>query len=149
MKENELQIICVLSDTIRVGLKDTRENYGHDDSIPFQADVYVEDGPPGSGYRLLAYVWNDGWGGDSQMKKAIQTPETDALVEKMQPLCKKHMMIYEGESVCPYTLKLLCTCMAEAWLYCQKAAKSKTVFYRFDDDPVTIKNNGANLYQLK
>ena len=148
MKENELQIVCVLSDTLRVGLKDIRENHGHDDSIPFQAEVYIQEGPQGSDYRHVASVWNDGWGGDSEMRRTDREPETAALIEKAQALCKVHSMVYRKQIVAKYSLELLCSCMAEGWLYCGERKRVKTILYRFDDDPVALKNNGANLYKL-
>jgi len=74
------------------------------------------------------------------MRKIDYSPDTDALIQKMQTLCRSHQMLYDGEPVCPYTLKLLCSVMAEQWLCLNDQSQKHTILFKFDDDPAVLKD---------
>lgn len=155
MKKNfNIQIVCVLSDTLWLGLSGIRVNYGHDDSLPYQADMFIMDkdnNPNGStAFKKIGIVWNDGWGGDSNIEPAL-LKGSDEYIQKANELCKQHKEYYNGEPFGEYDLGSLCDYMASLWVDIDgdKKYKNQTLLYRFDDDPVTIANKGANLYRFK
>lgn len=147
-KNPKIQIVCVFSEKLTLGLSGIRENYGHDDSLPYQADLFVMDRdntPKGmQAFKRFARVWNDGWGGDSQLQPA-ELKGSAEYVRKCNELCRKHQMIHKGRPVCEYDLAMLCDFMASLWLDVKKSNRKSTLLYRFDDDPVTIARKGYNL----
>ena len=149
-----IQMVCVLSDKIWLGLSNIRENYGHDDSLPYQADMFIMDkdnNPDGStAFKKIGIVWNDGWGGDSQIEPAL-LKGSDEYIRKANELCKQHKEYWDGEPRFEYDLAGVCECMATLWVDVDgdKKFKNETLLFRFDDDPVTIANKGANLYRFK
>lgn len=149
-----IQMVCVLSDTLWFGLSDIRENYGHDDSLPYQADMFIMDKeniPEGeTAFKKIGIVWNDGWGGDSNIEPAL-LKGSDEYIRKAQELCKNHKEYYNGEPFADYDLESLCDYMAALWVDVDgnKKYKNETLLFRFDDDPVTLANKGCNLYRFK
>ena len=64
-------ITCRVNDDLAIALVNVQETYGHDDSLPFQADIYVESEK--LGFPKLTHVghaYNDGWGGDTVIESA-------------------------------------------------------------------------------
>ena len=63
MKQNTNNIKIVLGKDAPVhsiSLRNVREVDGHDDSLPYKADVYVNG-------VVVAELFNDGWGGDTDV----------------------------------------------------------------------------------
>lgn len=152
-RQNSIQILCRLSDRYAVGLTDIRENIGHDDSLPFQANVFVwcRDLVPEQdnlqSFKRTGAVWNDGWGGDSVIQTDTSVKDAKDYMSDIETLASKHLLHFRGMPLGKYTLQDLLTIMAEAWLTAEpKSVKNKTLEYRFDDDPVVIRSNGK--YQV-
>lgn len=156
---SRIQIICRLSDTMHIGLAAVRENMGHDDSQPYQAEIHIADQetfPSPKKDKLLfskvGRVYNDGWGGMSQVSAEYsndkeKTATNIALLNKAKELCRKHTIHYEGRTLGPYSLDYLCDIMAENYLNLPAKTKKKTVFYMFDDEPeVLADSKHRNLY---
>lgn len=152
-KTTNIQMVCVLSETLWLGLSGIRVNYGHDDSLPYQADMFIMDkdnNPDGStAFNKIGTIWNDGWGGESNIEPAL-LKGSDEYIQKADELCKQHKMYFKGEPSCEYDLACVCDFMACMWVDVDgdKKYKGKTLQYRFDDDPVTITNKGRNLYRF-
>jgi len=74
-------IECKISNELALRLENCKEVYGHDDSLPFNADVFVYDREDETGcFQRIATAYNDGWGGLTNI---------DTLHEKYQAkLCK-------------------------------------------------------------
>lgn len=153
MKNNlNIQILCVLSDTLTIGLSSIRENMGHDDSLPYQAEVFIydkENNPEGSmAFQKIGQVWNDGWGGPSCFTLTDFRERTKEYQKKVTELCETHQMYWEGKPFGSYNLTDLLDIMAECYLGVSAKARKNILQYRFDDDPVVIANKGHNLYKF-
>lgn len=153
-----IQIVTKFTEDFWVCLANLRENKGHDDCLPYQADVYVMEKTvvlvgtdkmkwPTLKFTKVASVWNDGWGGDSNVE--VLNPD---LVQKVQDECLKHQMYYNGSPFGQYDLEALCDEMASIWV---DAIKDKpqladnTFVYMMDDDPLIKAYNGNNLLYYK
>lgn len=154
-KKLNIQILCVLSDTLTIGMSGIRENMGHDDSLPYQAEVFIfdkENNPDGSmAFQKIGEVWNDGWGGESCFTLTDRRNRFQDYQKKVTELCEAHQMYWDGKPFASYKLTDLLDIMAECYLYLGVSEKSRkdTLLYRFDDDPVVIANDGCNLYWFK
>ena len=109
-----IDIYCAPALDFLLGLAGTRENYGHDDSLPFQADIMVLDlGAGDKEFRKIGVVSNGGFGGPC-------------------------------EAIGPYDLGDACETMAGLFIDAQNAyperVKRQNLLFRFDDDPVNLKN---------
>jgi len=152
-KQPNIQIVCMLNDFLILGMSGIRENMGHDDSLPYQAEVFIcdkENNPDGSiGFQKIAEIWNDGWGGESNLSLIDQRTRTKDYLKKVTELCEAHNMYWNGSIFGSYKVTDLCDIMAECYLGIDEKARKNTILYRFDDDPVVIHNGGHNLYQYK
>ena len=113
------KITCKINDNLTVELRNVVETYGHDDSIPFNADIYVFlDGKKRATYA--GYAYNDGWGG-------MSTIHCDN--EKVQPILKQLNKDLKENRVVPYEsrgrttyldadFEFLVNLMVEECLYC-------------------------------
>lgn len=157
---DNVQILCVLSDTLTLGLSGVRENAGHDDSLPYQADILVADKAARSGktdkktvFRKVGTVCNDGWGGNSEIRADFlhgNGKGNSASIERLRELCRKHKMYFDGKPFAPYTLEGLCDIMAEAYIANEPHFNGKTVLYKLDDDPFVLADSRhRNLFLLK
>lgn len=152
MKKKKIQIFCVLNKSLKLALCSVRKNMGHDDSTPYQAEVFILDqnnrNVDGTVIpRHVANVWNDGWGGESELKAVDRTSSTKEYLKKANEHCKEHKMFWEGKPFASYKLTDLCDVMAECFLTVKPDEyRNRTLQYRFDDDPVTIFHDGCNLY---
>ena len=150
-KTNEIDIVCVLSDTLTLGLSGVRENMGHDDSLPYQASIFLfdkENNPEGScAFEKIGDIWNDGWGGESNLDMS-QRKRHQELIKKITELVLEHQMYWHDKPFAPYSFTDLCDIMAERYLSVNEKARKNTILYRFDDDPVVIANKGRNLYKF-
>ena len=140
--KNRIQIVTKFTEDFWVCLANLRENKGHDDCLPYQADVYVMEKTvvlvgtdkmkcPTLKFTKIASVWNDGWGGDSN----VEVLNAD-LVQKVQDECLKHQMMYNGKPFGQYDLEALCDEMAEVWVSATNAKPEyldSTFVYLMDD----------------
>lgn len=140
MRITTINILCQLTPTFFVALARLRENQGHDDSLPYQAEVYVGEktSPKETEIRFkkIGCVYNDGWGGQSQIQAEYQDGQLDVnrgYLEKIGEECSKHDAYYKGKPFMKYKKGFLFDVMAEGYLYGNM--KRKTNRYWFDDDP--------------
>ena len=143
--ESKIEIYCMLTKTLWLGLANVRENYGHDDTLPYQADVFILDADAQPKFKKIGSIWNDGWGGDSVFEISDKE-NTEAYRKLADDLCKKHQMYYRGKPVCEYSLLDTCDSMACGFLAVQSdpdasaQANGRTLIYKFDDDPAVLSN---------
>ena len=133
-KHPGIDIICEPSPGFLIGLAGTHETPGHDDCLPFRADIMVLDGPAGqTEFKKVGTVSNDGWGGPPEIHTWLDT----ALGNKAEELCKKHEMRCKGLSLGPYDLGDACEFMASLFIDEQKVhpnkARRRDLRYLFDD----------------
>lgn len=140
-----IDIFCKLSDKIWVGLGNTRENMGHDDSLPYQADIFImnEDNNPYGHhtFKRIASIWNDGWGGESNVELIARTTQNLNDIKTLREECSKHQMYWNGEPQFTYTLEDVCDSMAALFIDNPKVAKMGTLIHLLDDDPQSEKGN--------
>ena len=149
MAKQFIQIFCKVSRSLWLGLSGVRENYGHDDSLPYQADVFVMDklaNPEGQhSFKRIGSIWNDGWGGDSVFESA-ELKDSYNYEKALETACAKHKMYYNGKPFADYDLCGACDMMASAYVDLQndaeasKKIKDKTLLWKFDDEPFCIEN---------
>jgi hypothetical protein len=85
------KISCKIDDNLTIELRNVIEVRGHDDSIPFNADIYVYlNGKKRAEY--VGYAYNDGWGGESVI---------ECENDNVEPFLKKFEIELRGMSV-PY-----------------------------------------------
>ena len=59
-------ITCVVNEDLKIILTNVHETYGHDDSLPFNAQVRIESKKLCLDQTsIIAKAFNDGWGGDT------------------------------------------------------------------------------------
>lgn len=148
LAHNRIQIVTKFTENFWVCLANLRENKGHDDSLPYQADVYVmQKANHTLTFTKIASVWNDGYGGDSNLE--ILNAE---LFQKVKDECAKHQMYWNGSPFGEYDVTSLCDEMAAIWV---DATKDKpelidnTFVYMMDDDPLIKAYQGNNLLYYK
>jgi len=152
----KIQIKCVLDDTLVLGLGGVRENAGHDDSLPYQADVYVAYFGLSSkepDYHKVGAIYNSGYGGPSELCANYSEGQgiaNAAVLKRANELCQKHSILYKGDNLGAYDVCHLCDCMAEEYLYSAPKAKKLDLLYKFDDDPVVIAHpKKHNIFVIK
>ncbi len=150
MTPTPIQIMCELGNGNYLGLADIRENLGHDDSLPYQANIFIMDKdncPKGSmAFKRIASIWNDGWGGESNIISAGLKDSEKYLKYAAQQL-KKHQYYYRGKPAGSYDLGFTCDMMASVYLdaYNNKAYRAQmkrysSTLYLFDDDERVLQN---------
>ena len=75
-------ITLKVNDNLSIILRNVREVFGHDDSLPYNALVVVDE-PKSKIFTFIGRVWNDGWGGPSCIE-----PATEAGRQKMEEIDK-------------------------------------------------------------
>ena len=151
MAKSFIQIFCILSNNLWLGLSGVRKNKGHDDTLPYQADLFVmdkENNPENStSFKHIGSIWNDGWGGDSVLESA-GLKDSDTYIKKVDELCKTHKMYWKGAPFGEFDIKAVCDDMAALYVdiqadpSAQKQTKGRTLLYKFDDDPTVLANPG-------
>lgn len=74
-KRTPLSITCEVNPFLQIVLMNVRKVFGHDDSLPFNAEVYVRK--DNGILTHVANAWNDGWGGETNI---------DPISKDVQPL---------------------------------------------------------------
>ena len=146
-----IQILTQLTNNLWVCLANLRENKGHDDSLPYQADIYVMDrkASPDKKIRFtkVGSIWNDGWGGDSN----LETISAD-YIQKLRDEVAKHQMYYKGKPFGEYDLETLCDEMACIWVDYTKEHPDESDYsyvYLMDDNPlIRAAYNGSQILRF-
>lgn len=132
----KLDIICEVNENLTLALVDCRENRGHDDSLPYQADIYVHDKRKHKQgeYLKCGDIWNDGWGGPSCLTKSASKDAIEYL-DEVEQSCKKHQYFWNGEPLDYYTLVDLCDFMADIFVDNRHNVSADTIIlYKFEDE---------------
>ena len=145
LNPNRIQIVTQLTYDLWICLAHLRENMGHDDSLPYQADIYLMDKKATPGRKKINFVkvgeiWNDGWGGDSTLHSL-----NDEAIQRFRDECAKHQVYWNGKPYGPYDLETLCDEMAAIWVDVSNASPDDhdyTYVYMMDDCP-SIKAYGG------
>ena len=147
---SKIDIACKLTETLFVGLSEVRENIGHDDSLPYQAIVFIGEKANSAqreiNFKKIGIVCNSGWGGNSEIRAVDDGDGREKNIshfERIKTECSKHKAYYMGEPFTEYSIGLLFDLMAENFLIIDKESRRKTIGYRFDDDPAvrdSVKN---------
>ena len=111
MEKDMKKITCKVGGTT-IELRNVKEVYGHDDSIPFNADIYVQG-------VYAGYAYNDGWGGDSVIRADNEKSRNE--LQELSNKLKKMYVVYDA----PYgtteylkaSLRFLIDLMVEDCLY--------------------------------
>ena len=147
---DKIQIFVMLGENLALGLANCRENRGHDDSLPYQSDVYAIRLEKTPIKVKLGSVWNDGWGGDTNFERI---PNLDEIYDKINELCGKHKMYYGGAPFASYNLIDTVDCMAEDFCTIMASPKAKksvkakntSLMWKFDDSPDILARGGSGL----
>jgi hypothetical protein len=111
------KITCKINDNITLELRKVVEVRGHDDSLPFNADIYAyRNGKKKAEY--VGYAYNDGWGGQSVIKCENEDikPTIQALDNELRTM--KVPYVYNSKiTYLPASLDFLIELMAEECLY--------------------------------
>lgn len=78
--------------TTTLMLKNCQEVYGHDDSMPYMADLYEVKGVNDEELVHLAKCSNDGWGGDTLVNSVSK--EADSRLAEIDAFIKKWYKLY-------------------------------------------------------
>ena len=113
------KITCKINDNLTVELRNVVETYGHDDSIPFNADIYVFlDGKKRGTYA--GYAYNDGWGGMSTIH--CENEKVQPILKQLNKDLRKNRVVpYESGGRTTYLdadFEFLVNLMVEECLYC-------------------------------
>lgn len=114
-------IIVRLGRTLKVEFTEFAEVEGHDDSLPYNAQVWINDCPCG-------IAFNDGWGGESEFRS---NGNYDNLVEAVKEEALKYRAFFDipdGAKNFQLTLPLLFDLMAYWCCTCSKG-RQRTFWY--------------------
>ena len=152
LNPKRIQILTQLTNDLWVCLANLRENKGHDDCLPYQADIYVMDrklvktSPDKKIHFIkIGEIWNDGWGGDSNL-----TILNSEYAEKIRQEVAKHQMYWNGQPFGEYDFTTLCDEMATIWVdYFNANPKDAdyTFVYLMDDEP-SVKAYGSQILRF-
>lgn len=113
------KIKCKVNEDLTIVLDNVQKTHGHDDSLPFQADIYVKSEKLGfPKLTRVGYAFNDGWGGDTIIKSAshqhILNTINGILMNNYQIHIKRHEITWAVR------LEYLVSIMAERSIYGHK-----------------------------
>lgn len=130
----------------KVELRSFIETMGHDDSLPYQAKIFVDD-------KQVAIAYNDGWGGETN----VQTTKEQAYpvmneIEKYIRNNKEQFPLgeYEGHALYHTNLSSICDSLADNCAIrkdIQKHANKRMVIYDPTDKrmfTLSFKGIGSN-----
>jgi hypothetical protein len=116
------KITCKVNEDLTIALVNVEETYIHDDSLPFQADIYVKSDKLGlPKLTRVGHAYNDGWGGDTE----IESAQYAAVLEKLNEHLKQNYQIHikkPEEITWAVRLDYLVSIMAECSIYNNKTS---------------------------
>lgn len=135
-------IFTRLTDNLSIALAEVKETMGHDNSTPFNAVVMINEIPFDikdlplfiKTFIPIANIWNDGWGGESQIEPIDNDEETRNLIKKAEKAAASHRILYQGKDLGPCRLEFMCSVMADQWLYSEKTPDMVLLESIPDDD---------------
>lgn len=139
-KLSSIQVYAKLAQGLWIALCNVRENIGHDDSLPYQAAVFIHDRPnvPNdyqASFRKIGTVCNDGWGGPSLIQGLPGDSASETLLRKAKEAAAQHMIYWKGTPFGNYTLDTVLDIMAEGYVDIQKTHRGlKELRYYLDDE---------------
>ena len=110
-----LAVTCEVNPNLSITLMNVRKVMGHDDSLPFNAEVYVRK--DNGILTHIANAWNDGWGGDSNID-AINK-ETKPVIDELEAIVGT-FVVDLGKRSFNASLSLVIELMATAAIYGDK-----------------------------
>lgn len=139
-KHHNIDIYCAPAQGFLIGFSATRENYGHYDFLPFQADIKVLDRQAGDDrLKKIGTISNGRYGGPPEVHCWLDA----AAGTKANELCRRHSMHYDGQPIGSYDLGSACEDLACLFFNAQKAFPKKVtqnnLIFHFDGDPVILK----------
>lgn len=97
-------VMCKVNDDLSIIVSNTREVYGHDDSLPFNAEIFInKDGVT----EQVATAWNDGWGGETNIDALADKQEVVKSLEEKMRTYKYQFIGHEFEASLPMVVELL------------------------------------------
>lgn len=110
------KISCKINDIVTLELRNVKETYGHDDSLPFNADVYLRF-CNSKRATYVGYAYNDGWGGDSVIRCENHQDTINALKDYLRNDMVYPYNYYGKIEYLPASLSFLIDLMVEDCLY--------------------------------
>ena len=108
------KITCKVDDNLTIELRNVVETYGHDDSIPYNADIYVFLN--GSKRAVYAgYAYNDGWGGMSTIR--CENQDVQPILQKFADDLRKNKSVTSEYGYLDASFDFLIDLMVEECLY--------------------------------
>lgn len=111
------RILCKIDKYFTIELRNVRETYGHDDSTPFNADIYAYIGGKEKA-TYVGYAYNDGWGGESTI--TCENNEVQPILQAISNKIRKMVVPYTYRNTTEYlpaSLDFLIDLMVESCLY--------------------------------
>ena len=137
-----IQVYARLAQGLWIGLASVRENAVHDDSLPYQGTIFIHHGDSVPNtyqrtYKKVGMVWNDGWGGPSNIVAEAIFKDSRELIGKAGTAAATHRMAYKGEFFANYDLGTLLDIMAAGLLDIRSGHNphATQVRYYLDDEP--------------
>lgn len=97
-------VMCKVNDNLSIIVSNTREVYGHDDSLPFNAEIFIcKDGVT----EQIATAWNDGWGDETNIDALADKQEVVKSLEEQMRTYKYQFMGREFNASLPMVVELL------------------------------------------
>ena len=115
MAKEETSIECKISKDFSITLKHLKEVFGHDDSLPFNAEVYVTNKEWGLTDRKVATAWNDGWGGSTNIGPESKTDQI--ILDTLNGYLKDHYEIRYKTVIWAVDIEYLISVLAEYGIY--------------------------------
>jgi hypothetical protein len=113
------KITCKINDDLVIALVNVQKVYGHDDSLPFQADIYVKSEKLGfHEFACVGHAFNDGWGGDTVIESAHYLNILNTIDSMLKNTYQIH--IKKPEISWAVRLDYLVSIMAESSIYRRK-----------------------------
>lgn len=114
--EEENTITCLINNELSIILKNVMKTYGHVDSLPFKADLYIQSKKMGfTEPTHIGNAWNDGWGGDT----VIESKSYLKIVNAIDEYLGNHYQIHIKKPDFTWAVRLdyLVSVMAEMNIY--------------------------------
>ena len=135
-----IDVYCEPQPGLLVGLATVKVTEGHDDSLPYVAEIHILDRSAGhTDFKYITKVTNSGYGAPSELY-FIQDKKKAAAAKKADEACRKQPIIHNGTVMGTYTLADVCDVMACGYVdlkdsYPEVDLDAANVFFRFDADP--------------